>query len=68
MLVIVGEGKVRNSSVAVQDARGAQRHCEEGSESQPRFSWMRGKVKKTYSVAILNGYGWAYGPIERLEG
>lgn len=27
ILVIAGEGNVRKSSVAVHDARGAQRHC-----------------------------------------
>lgn len=34
MLVMMGEGKVRNNSVAVQDARGAHRHYTGRSRSQ----------------------------------
>lgn len=60
MLVIVGEGKVRNSSVAVQDARGAHRHWIRDNE-QGNMVEKRELTPSQYSIVTA-------GPIDRSRG
>jgi hypothetical protein len=61
MLVIVGEGKVRNSSVAVQDARGAQRHYDEQYCQQKEIRGKKELTPSQYSRVTA-------GPIDRSKG